>query len=41
MKIKFSYVLLYTLINAEKKSMLSKWSHCDDQVEVQSSPLFG
>ena len=37
MKIKFSHVLLYNFINAEKKSMLSKWSHCDDQVKVQSS----
>lgn len=37
MKIKFSYVLLNNIINAEKKSMLSKWSHCDDQVKVQSS----
>ena len=30
------HVVLYNIINAEKKSMLTKWSHCDDQVTVQS-----
>ena len=30
------HVVLYNIINAEKKSMLTKWSHCDDQVMVQS-----
>ena len=30
------HVVLYNIINAEKKSMLTKWSHCDDQATVQS-----